>query len=446
MTADAPYDKTLTGKYTTEGDLVRDLKAHNINHELTHGKYNGVPETSVIAYDMPIDLAHALSKKYGQESFVHVDPVSGGAKLVYSNGAGNVDPTDDKSPKIPLEGTMHKETGTPELFDNAPEDYFTFIPSAGKFIRIGFDFDKRHQAPHMKNEELATHKPEENDMAKNEYTIEEVKAEIAKVLKKHMEEHENFLLDLKKKELEKKSPPGHERQVEHIAESYEKKGKSPGQAKAIAAATAWKQHGEEKKGHKHSETVSKAACEKCGKAECVCKGGSCKKCGTMMKAGECMKCGDMSRGKPTEKNEAVSFMDKKGDKSAKGPQETPDKTKEAAEASGSGGDVTKGKLGKSEIELAVETLAELDAAFNSLFKKEESSEESEETSSPERSSHEETSESEESKKNMDKSIGAGRMAATGAFPPPSIPSVKQDDKKGEAPKGEKTKKAVHNIY
>ena len=459
MTADNPSgDPSVKGKYTTEGDLVKDLKAHNVNFELTHGKYVGVPEKSIIAYDMPIELAHQLAKKYGQESYIHIDPSSGGAKFVYAYGSGPVDPTKKDSPKIKLEGTMHKESGTPELFEQAPEDYYTFVPSANKFIRLGFDFDKLHQSPHMRNEELASFAPEENIMEKTEFTIEEVKAEIARVLKKHMEEHENFLVDLKKKELGKgdkdvpeqfkqtyESTPkkfgkeshegklphnkDEERQIRHIASSYEEKGKSPEQSKAIAYATVNAQHKAE-------------SCAKCGKAECSCKAESCKKCGTMMKADMCAKCGEMSAGKVAKKNEAVSIMEKKGDKNAKGPQETPDKTKEAAKADGSGGDVAKGKLGKTEIVQAVETLIELDVAFASLFKKEESSEESsEETSSPERGSHEETPEDEESKKDMDKAFGMGRVAASGAIPaPPKLPEAPKEDKKPS------TKKSVHNIY
>lgn len=410
--------------------LAEELKRHGVEFDVTRGKYEK-PERSIIAYDMDRGLADQLARKYGQESYVHIEP-NGMAKLHYVNG---VYKTHDEDPGIPQDGKHRPESGSPQVVDTEPEDNYTYVPSINKFVTLGFDWSPQG----LKSDGEKT--------MKNEYSVAEVKAEIAKVLKKY----EEALAELRKgEELDKKSPPGHERQVEHIAESYEKKGKSPGQAKAIAAATAWKEHGEESKGHRHKKAET---CAKCGKAECACKGEACKKCGEMSKAGEmCAKCGEMSAG-GTKKNEAVSMMEKKGDKSAKGPQETPDKTKEAAEASGSGGDVAKGKLGKAEEDIAM--LLELEDLFKAeggrlaslrqkaklagitalatgavlgnaavphlygaivgdksahlhppaavsakapVRKKEGEEESSEETSSPERSSHEETPSSEESKK------------------------------------------------
>jgi hypothetical protein len=356
MTADDPWDKSLTGKYTTQADLAGDLKRHGIEFELTNGKYNK-PEQSVIAYDMPIELAHHLAKKYGQESFIHIDPKQGGAKLVYSNGEGYLDPTHDdetpaakRSPKIPLEGSMHVESSTPELFDQAPEDYYTFVPSANKYIRLGFDFGSRHQSPHMKNEELARLQGE-NTM-KSEYTVQEALGEIAKVLKKYEVE----LAELAKKETHSGQLPHtdeEERKIKHIAAAYEKKGESPEKSKAIAYATVNAQHKAE-------------SCAKCGKAECECKaeGMSCKKCGEMTKASMCAKCGEMSSGS-TKKNEAVSIFSKDGDKDAKGQDKIPEKTKKApAKDDGSGGDVTKGKMTKAEEDVAM--LLELEGLTKSF--------------------------------------------------------------------------------
>lgn len=128
---------------------------------------------------------------------------------------------------------------------------------------------------------------------KDTYGIQEIKAEIAKTLRKHMEEHEAFLVELYKShpEMEKVSPPGHEREVERIAESYEERGESKGKAKAIAAATAWSKHNKHgahkaeakpsvfhsapsaiPKGvsHGHPMDTKKAdPCEKCGMAKCM---------------------------------------------------------------------------------------------------------------------------------------------------------------------------------
>lgn len=358
MTADDPWDKSMKGKFTTEGDLATDLKQHGVEFELTHGKYKK-PEQSVIAYDMPLELAHHLAKKYGQESFIHIDPKQDGAKLIYSNGNGYADskhddntPEHQRSPSIPLEGSMHTEAGAPELFDQAPEDFYTFVPSANKFIRLNFDFDTRHQSPHMKNEALAQFQGE-NTM-KSEYTVQEALGEIAKVLKKYEAE----LAELHKKESHSGQLPHtdkEERKIKHIAAAYEKKGKSPKQSKAIAYATVNEQHKAE-------------SCAKCGKSECECKaeGMSCKKCGEMTKAGSmCAKCGEMSAGKPTEKNEAVSMFSKDGDKDAKGQDKIPEKTKKApAKDDGSGGDVSKGKMGKAEESMKM--LLELEELTKSL--------------------------------------------------------------------------------
>ena len=70
MTADYPMVETNDPnppKYTTEGDLANDLKRNGVEFELTKGKYSGKNETSVIAYDMPPELAHELAKKYRRE-------------------------------------------------------------------------------------------------------------------------------------------------------------------------------------------------------------------------------------------------------------------------------------------------------------------------------------------------------------------------------------------
>jgi ribosomal protein L29 len=422
MTADYPMVETNDPnppKYTTEGDLANDLKRNGIQFELTKGKYSGKNETSVIAYDMPPDLAHELAKKYRQESYVHIEP-NGMAKLRYSGGQDKDDPNDNNAPFIPLEGRYRQEVGTPKVFDHEPENNFTYVPSLGKYVSLDFDWSTPPS-------QLQTFKGETT--MKNEYTIGEVKAEIANLLKKHLNEYEESLIELRKSDHKGQLPhnPKEERQIKEIASSYEKKGKSPEQSKAIAYATVNAQHKAE-------------SCTKCGKSECECKSMhksmACKKCGTMMKGETCSKCGEMSAG--TKKNEAVSMMEKKGDKSAKGPQETPDKTKEAAKADGSGGDVAKGKLGKAEEDIKLMLGLEL------LFKAEESSskeETSEETSSPERGSHEETPEEEESeakksvhnmKGEMAKGFKAGEMKAppgmTGDKAPEhashTIPSVK----------------------
>ena len=188
-----------------------------------------------------------------------------------------------------------------------------------------------------------------------EKSVKDAVEAIAGALKKHVKEHEDFMLGLRKSghEMEKKSPPGHEKQVEHIAESYEEKGKSAGQAKAIAAATAWKQHKEHGEHSKEAAAPAKKAesCKKCGKAECMgkCDMSDVKPEGSMSKSEVIgleqfleviAKAEESSDGKDPA---PLSFTDKK--MGGKGPAKVP-ASKEVS-APGSGDDKKAGKPEKA---------------------------------------------------------------------------------------------------
>jgi hypothetical protein len=359
---------------TNNDDLAKYLANQKAKFEITQGMYNGIPERSIILYGLDPQKVDEIARHFGQESFVHIDatgehPVG---HMRYVNGSDK----GQHNPQIP--------SGT-QVFGQTPPNFYTTIPGTNQHVRFDFDWSTKH--PNTPKCETCTSSQSQaqitGDDTMKKYSVEQVKEAIAGLIKKEMEAHEGFMSELHKADMEKKSPPGHEKQVEHIAESYEKKGKSAGQAKAIAAATAWKQHKEHGEHSKEASAPAEKAesCEKCGKAECECKKAECKKCGTMMKAGACAKC-DMSDVKPEKSmsksavEEVASFLafadrlvkaasdkdDKKlntgnnkmqsfSDKAmgGKGPEGTGE-TEEVSEGSGSGGDVEKGKkLGKAAI-------------------------------------------------------------------------------------------------
>lgn len=210
---------------------------------------------------------------------------------------------------------------------------------------------------------------------KNSYGIQEVKAEIAKTLRKHMEEHEAFLV-----ELYKAHPP----QVGGIPFH----GSAPVKEKPKPVSPVFHSHpaGDKiPKGVSHTHPmdakkapVGKAACEKCGKSDCMDKcdmsavqpevaKASCEKCGK--KPCACEKSMSKSefdelaafvstvslyKGEDKNVNSGNEKMSSITDKAqgGKGPAKT-GSTEEVSEGSGSGGDVLKGKkLGKAAIPMA----------------------------------------------------------------------------------------------
>lgn len=253
-----------------------------IQFEVGDGRYNGTDEQSVLLKGLPVADVMKLAKEHGQESFVHLPPYPQAHKMVYANG-----PHANEH-----EHGIRENTKT---FAQPPSDYFTFLPSLGKYLRLDFNWGNYHPNDSKDSCPDDTGGPQGEPAMKSEKTVVDAAKAIAELLKKEIKQHEDFLVELRKADMEKKSPPGHEKQVEHIAASYEEEGKSAGQAKAIAAATAWKQHKE------HGEHKKGECCKKCGKAECmgkcdmsdVKKAEPCKKCGMKMEGPSCKKC-DMS--------------------------------------------------------------------------------------------------------------------------------------------------------
>jgi hypothetical protein len=208
------------------------------------------------------------------------------------------------------------------------------------------------------------------------YGIQEVKAEIAKTLRKHIEEHEAFLV-----ELYKAHPPEVGGIPFHGSAPVKEKPKHVSPVFHSSAASGIP------KGVSHGhpmadkKPVGKAACEKCGKSDCMKMGkcdmgavkpevkkASCEKCGK--KPCDCEK--PMSKSEFDELAAFVStvslYKGAKEDKNVnsgnekmssitdraqggKGPEKI-GSTEEVSEGSGSGGDVIKGKLGKAAIPMA----------------------------------------------------------------------------------------------
>lgn len=238
---------------------------------------------------------------------------------------------------------------------------------------------------------------------KETYGIHEVVSEIAKTLRKHMEEHEAALVELYKAhpELDKVSPPGHKEEVEAIKTKLHSEGVGKERAAKLAFGHAWnahKEHGAHGGGkaeapkspvfHSHpagdkipksvSHThpmdtkkadpcqkcgmakcmgkcdmsdvkpeVAKASCEKCGKAECACEKSMSKS--EFDELAAFVNTVSLYKGEDKNINTGNEKMSSLADKAqgGKGPAKT-GSTEEVSEGSGSGGDVLKGKkLGKA---------------------------------------------------------------------------------------------------
>lgn len=206
---------------------------------------------------------------------------------------------------------------------------------------------------------------------KDTYGIQEIKAEIAKTLRKHMEEHEAFLV-----ELYKSHPP----QVGGIPFH----GSAPVKEKPKPVSPAFHSHpaGDKiPKGVSHTHPmdtkkadpcqkcgmakcmgkcdmsdvkpeVAKASCEKCGKAECACEKSMSKS--EFDELAAFVNTVSLYKGEDKNVNSGNEKMSSITDKAqgGKGPEGT-GSTKEVSEGSGSGGDVLKGKkLGKVAIPMA----------------------------------------------------------------------------------------------
>ncbi len=100
--------------------------------EETWGKYEGVPERSLIVHGLPREQLYSLGQKYGQESVIHAE--NGQHQFLYTHG--------------PKEGTMHlgdpaEHQHWPEGHPAPPDDNWTRLPQHGH-LRLGFDWGNSH--------------------------------------------------------------------------------------------------------------------------------------------------------------------------------------------------------------------------------------------------------------------------------------------------------------
>ncbi len=120
------FQSEIQGGHEALGDLLRSL---GLKHQETQGRY-GSPERSYLVYGPSREQMFDLGRRFGQEAVVFSQ--GGRHEMLYSNG--------------PKAGRFHPSTGH-ELFDEAPSDYFTWMPDMGKYLRLAFDWDSVHPAP-----------------------------------------------------------------------------------------------------------------------------------------------------------------------------------------------------------------------------------------------------------------------------------------------------------
>jgi hypothetical protein len=341
ITGDGPVAPKVPATVGEGNDpLVQDLDKMGLKYEPVGGFYvDQNQERSQIVYDIKPEDALKLALRHGQESIVYHDGEV--PKLIWAHAKKD----DGQSitgwtTPVPSTGSYATKSTVEGM---KPGVGFTFLdPHGGDAEKVAvhyeLDYDRNNASRkeiEMQPQDVVGWEPGNGgemstvpaasktpdvaksaggvDMSKSEFTANEAAA----VLRKHVED---LLVKSgkatkctkcgtmmvkadacakcgemsveKAAELSKVSPPGHEKQVEHIAEQYEKKGKSAGQAKAIAAATAWSQHNAP--GHTHKKSELETFLEELEKAE------ACHKCGKMYKGEHCAKCGDMKVAKAEE--------------------------------------------------------------------------------------------------------------------------------------------------
>ena len=245
VTAERPeYQPEATGGNAA---LEREASAAGYRVEPAAGLYTQGPENSFAIYGAPEPVALDLARRYGQGSVIYSAPRDGGGrdhKFWYVNGKEA--------------GTYHKGNGK-DLWDSKPlpDGNWTKLPGVG-YVRIGFDWTKRYNSHGEEVDDRG--KPVDGGapiaMSELYAKSEPVKVKplgplvgkILEVAKAELAKHEEFLLDLRKREgeaLEKVSPPGRAHEVEEL--------KAKGVPKSQAFAIAWKQHGEHGSPEKKSE-------------------------------------------------------------------------------------------------------------------------------------------------------------------------------------------------
>lgn len=108
------------------------LKQMGLRHEETRGRYE-TPEKSYIVYGPTREQMYELGKRFGQDSALYSQ--NGKHELMYTGG--------------PHSGRYHPSLPQHEVFDeaNKPEDYYTYLPSHKKYVRLAFDFNQKLPSP-----------------------------------------------------------------------------------------------------------------------------------------------------------------------------------------------------------------------------------------------------------------------------------------------------------
>ena len=113
--------------------LRQDLDDIGLEYTEAVGKY-GDTQSSFIVVGIPERVAQALGNKYGQESILTRKG------LIYQDGS------------------ITPATGV-EVFDTAPEDFYTEVPGTGAFFSVALDFDTRVQPEGVYNQSLSARVP-----------------------------------------------------------------------------------------------------------------------------------------------------------------------------------------------------------------------------------------------------------------------------------------------
>ena len=109
-------------------EMGKHLAHMGLQAEPVEGRY-GQPERSWLVYKPTREQMYQLGKTFGQDSVLYTH--GGNHELLYTNG--------------PKAGKFHPGTGH-EFFQEAPEDYYTKVPSLGGYMRLAVNFDDLHDS------------------------------------------------------------------------------------------------------------------------------------------------------------------------------------------------------------------------------------------------------------------------------------------------------------
>lgn len=169
--------------------MMQYLAQNGNRFEETNGKYGESPEPSVIAYGPTREQVMEAGRKFGQESVIYSD--GGKHEFIYVNG--------------PYAGKYHPGKPGHQFFLQEPANAYTRIPGIGH-VRLDFDWDKLLDVP-KKDSVVAPveHREETMSAQKSERPITKalIKKELAMRIQRQIDKFTKEMEDLRVRELRK---------------------------------------------------------------------------------------------------------------------------------------------------------------------------------------------------------------------------------------------------